>query len=169
MSTASSLPDEPDDRLPIDPDVGDEPRADRPRALHGQPAAIAVVFAGGAIGTALRESLVLAFPAQQGVPFTVLAINVVGAFLLGLLLEALTRRGPDEGIRRSLRLLLGTGVLGGFTTYSALEADSALLLGSDAPLVGAAYALATVTIGAAASWAGIALGRTIGLRGRARA
>ncbi|MFT4306846.1 MAG: CrcB family protein [Microbacterium sp.] len=127
------------------------------RPVHLRPASIAVVFAGGAVGTAAREALSLAFPPADGIPFVILGINVTGAFLLGFLLDALVRRGPDESTRRMLRLLLGTGVIGGFTTYSALAADAARLIGSGAVLAGILYGLATVLVGAAATWAGIAL------------
>ena len=149
---------EPDPALPIDPDVdADESVSGAPRPVHLRPSTLAVVFAGGAVGTAAREALSLAFPPVDGVPYAILVINVVGAFLLGVLLEALVRRGPDHGRRRTLRLLLGTGVLGGFTTYSALAADTAALLGSGAAPAGILYALGTVLIGAVATWAGIAV------------
>lgn len=115
-----------------------------------------LVAAGGAVGTAAREGLTLAFPAVDGVPFAVLGINLVGAFLLGVLVEALARRGPDTGRRRTVRLTLGTGVLGGFTTYSALSTDSALLLLDGRWSVGAAYPLGTVVIGAGMTVAGVA-------------
>ncbi|WP_371740714.1 CrcB family protein, partial [Frigoribacterium sp. CFBP 13712] len=86
---------------------------------------IGLVALGGTIGTGLREALALSFPAAPGsIPVTILLINVVGAFALGLLLESLMRRGPDAGRRRDLRLFIGTGVLGGFTTYSALAVDT---------------------------------------------
>ncbi|MFT4212541.1 MAG: CrcB family protein [Microbacterium sp.] len=143
--------------LPIDPDVEVAQSAGAPRPVHLRPAYIAVVFAGGALGTAAREALSLAFPPADGIPFVILGINVAGAFLLGFLLDALVRRGPDEGTRRMLRLLLGTGVMGGFTTYSALAADAARLIGSGSALAGILYGLATVLVGAAATWAGIAL------------
>jgi CrcB protein len=89
------------------------------------------------------------------VPVVIVDINVVGAFLLGLLLAALTRRGPDEGARLRVRLLLGTGVLGGFTTYSALATDTTVLLTGGAVGPALLYALGTVLIGALASWIGI--------------
>ncbi|MBD4267628.1 CrcB family protein, partial [Xanthomonas citri pv. citri] len=69
--------------------------------------ALGLVFAGGVVGTAVREALSLAFPAIGGVPVTIFAINVVGAFALGMLLEALVRCGPDVGARRSVRLFVG--------------------------------------------------------------
>ncbi len=121
-----------------------------------------MVAFGGAIGTGAREAISLAIPPIGGLPVAILGINVVGAFLLGLLLESLLRRGPDAGRRRDLRLFLGTGVLGGFTTYSALAADSSVLLIEGSDLVGVLYAVGSVVLGALASWGGIVLARRIG-------
>jgi CrcB protein len=90
------------------------------------------------------------------VPVIILAINVVGAFALGCLLDSLTRRGADEGARRTARLLLGTGVLGGFTTYSALATGTSLLLTAGQAGAAIAYGLATVVLGGLATFAGIA-------------
>jgi CrcB protein len=118
---------------------------------------LALVAVGGACGTALREALSLSVPPVGGVPVVTIVINVAGAFLLGLLLEALVRSGADASRQQALRLLLGTGALGGFTTYSALAVDSNLLLGSDGPLRGLAYAAGTLVLGALATWAGIAV------------
>ncbi|MCR6711486.1 MAG: CrcB family protein [Demequina sp.] len=145
--------------LPHDPDIEVEDSDAGPtRPLHFRPAYLALVFAGGAVGTSAREALSLAFPAVNGIPVTIFAINVAGAFLLGVLLESLVRRGPDHGRRRTLRLLLGTGFMGGFTTYSALATDAAHLIGDGRAGAGVAYGLATVLIGAVATWAGIGLG-----------
>ncbi|MCQ9368448.1 CrcB family protein [Brevibacterium sp. 50QC2O2] len=130
------------------------------RPLHLRPRYLLLVFAGGTLGTAARAALSLALPASGGIPWTILAINVLGAFVLGFLLDDLNRLGPDEGWRRRVRLFGGTGFMGGFTTYSALATDSASLIGSAEPGLTAAgifYALATILVGAAASWAGIAL------------
>ena len=123
--------------------------------MHLRWSHLALVFAGGTIGTGLRQLLVLLVPPVDGVPVVIVGINVVGAFLLGLLLAALTRRGPDEGARLRVRLLLGTGVLGGFTTYSALATDTTVLLTGGAVGPALLYALGTVLIGGLASWLGI--------------
>ena len=138
-------------------------RTDTPdeRPVHLRWRSIGLVVLGGTIGTGLREALALTFPAAPGtLPVTILLINLVGAFALGLLLETLVRRGPDDGRRRDLRLLVGTGVLGGFTTYSALAVDTATLLGDALP-VGVAYAVGSVVVGSLASWAGIAVGAAL--------
>lgn len=145
--------------LPVDSDIEID---DRPggsvRPIHLRWQYLALVAAGGTIGTAAREALSLAIPPVSGIPVAILSINVAGAFALGFLLEALARRGPDAGTRRTLRLFLGTGMLGGFTTYSALTTDTAVLLMNGDTGTGVLYALATVLIGAAASIAGIAAG-----------
>src|SRR5690606_25623484 len=119
-------------------------------ALHRDLRLIALVAAGGAVGTLARHLLATAFEDDGGLPMTTLAINVAGAFLLGVLLEALVRRGADTDGSRRLRLGLGAGVLGGFTTFSALAVElERLLTDGDVALAGA-YALASVVFGVAA-------------------
>jgi CrcB protein len=143
-------------RLALPRDVRSADR--RPRAVHLQPVHLGVVALGGAVGTAAREALSITIPSIGGFPVAVLAINVSGAFVLGLLLEALARRGPDEGRRRLARLLVGTGFCGGFTTYSSLSASTAVLLATGAAGPAVLYSLGTLLVGGAASWAGIAFG-----------
>lgn len=121
---------------------------------------LVVVAVGGAVGVAGREAIILAVPTLGSIPIAILIVNVVGAFLLGLLVESLAQRGPDIGRRRSVRLLLGTGALGGFTTYSALAADGAVLLGSD-PAIGVPYLLGTLVLGGIAAFLGILIGSTV--------
>lgn len=121
------------------------------------------MFAGGALGTLARELLILAVPPLGRLPLAILLANVVGAFLLGLLLELLSR-GEDRGRRRAARLLLGTGVLGGFTTYSALAGAVSLMLVDGLAILALAYGLGSVLLGVLAAWAGVALGAR-GLRG----
>jgi fluoride exporter len=145
--------------------VGDADGIRHPRPVHLHWRYVGLVALGGVFGTATREALALTIPVNGVFPFAIFLVNIIGAFLLGVLLEGLTRRGPDAGRRRTLRLLLGTGFLGGFTTYSALAVDSALLLSSQAGTadgaqigVGLGYAFGTVLAGALATWGGIAVG-----------
>jgi CrcB protein len=125
---------------------------------------IAVVAAGGAVGTAAREAVSLAVPPAGALPVAILAVNLVGAFVLGVLLEALQRRGPDEGGRRLLRLAAGTGFCGGFTTYSTLAVGAAALLRTGPAVLGAAYGAGSVLLGVAVAWLGILVGTAIGGR-----
>lgn len=119
---------DPNPALPLDSDVeAVESPADRPRPVHLSWPNIALVAAGGALGTGLRYLAALLVPSWAEVSMATLAVNVVGAFLLGVLLELLADRSADAGWSRRLRLALGTGALGGFTTYSALATDTATL------------------------------------------
>nr|WP_241732239.1 CrcB family protein [Galbitalea soli] len=97
-------------------------------------------------------------PAIDGVAVVIVGINLLGALALGVLLEALVRSGPDEGRRRAIRLFVGTGVLGGFTTYSTLAVTTAGLLGEGRAAVGLGYALGSVILGALATTLGIVIG-----------
>ncbi|PZQ88260.1 MAG: hypothetical protein DI534_12435 [Leifsonia xyli] len=154
--TPASAPDDDFAELPLDPDVEVvEAPPGPPVPVHLRPAFLGVVFLGGVAGTAAREGLGLVIPSAGGVPWAILVANLAGAFALGVLLEALVRRGPDHGIRRRLRLLLGTGFLGGFTTYSALATDTAVLFGAGNAGLATAYALGSVVVGALATTAGI--------------
>ncbi|WP_326959457.1 MULTISPECIES: fluoride efflux transporter FluC [unclassified Arthrobacter] len=110
---------------------------------------------GGGAGVLSRYGLDETVPSSSGWPLATLLINLSGAWALGGLLEALHRRGPDIGIRRSLRLLLGTGFLGGFTTYSALALQSVLLLALEDNSSATLYLALSLFGGALASWAGI--------------
>ncbi|NNC11164.1 CrcB family protein [Planctomonas sp. JC2975] len=119
---------------------------------------VGLVALGGAIGTGTREALSLVIPAAGAFPTAIFMINLTGAFALGVVLEFLLRLGPDEGRRRALRLLVGTGFMGGYTTYSTLAVGIAVTFGSGQELVGIGYGLASVVAGAAASVAGILVG-----------
>lgn len=151
----NSRPAEP--LLPVDSDIeAAESRGGAAKPVHLSWTNIGLVAAGGAIGTCVRYVVSEAVPQVQGIPVATLCINVVGAFLLGVLLEAVALRGEDAG--RLVRLLAGTGALGGFTTYSTLANDTAAMI-TAAPVHAIGYALTTVLGGAAAALAGIALAR----------
>lgn len=133
------------------------------RAPYRSPAMLGIVFIGGALGTGTREALNLAFGDINGVPVTIFAINILGAFVLGALVTSLATRGSDDRFR-ALRIFLGTGVLGGFTTYSALAYDSASLMGLGRTGWALAYAVGSVILGVLASLAGVAIGGWLGRR-----
>ncbi len=93
--------------------------------MDTRPAALAVVAGGGAAGALARWAIVATWPtAAGGAGWGTLAVNLLGCFLLGVLAA---RAAPDT----LLRLGLGTGVLGGFTTFSTLvvETDRGLAAG----------------------------------------
>ncbi|MGP9527662.1 CrcB family protein [Arthrobacter sp. S41] len=119
---------------------------------------LALVFVGGTLGTASRLALSLLQPQGLNLPVMVLLVNVVGAFALGWLLTSLSARGPETSARRRIRLLVGTGFMGGFTTYSALATDSMLLTNDGSVLLGLGYGLGTVLVGALATWCGMLVG-----------
>lgn len=112
---------------------------------------ILLVAAGGTAGTAARLGLGLMLPDVGGFPVAVLVANVLGALLIGLLAARLPATAE-------LRLALGTGVLGGFTTYSAFMTGT-LSLWADAPVIAVAYAVGSLTLGLAAAALGLRLGR----------
>jgi CrcB protein len=152
--------DRPERGLPHDPDVEvDEDSLGRPLPVHLTPSAIGLVFAGGSLGVLARAGLDRIFPAGTGFPTTTFVINLVGAFALAVLIEALALLGHDGGHRRVVRLLVGTGVLGGFTTYSALAVQTDALLRSGQAATALTYAAGTVALGLMASLTGIALAR----------
>ena len=124
--------------------------------------ALMLVGLGGAFGTALRYAVSNAIPAVDGLRTGIFVVNVSGAFLIGVLIELLALRGDDTGRRRQLRLLLGTGVLGGYTTYSALALDAASLFDLNRVTASIGYGVATVIVGGVATWLGIVLARRIG-------
>lgn len=114
--------------------------------------AAALVGAGGFVGTGARFGLGLLFPVPDGaLPLTIFAVNLLGALALGVLVGA-------AGQRRELQLLLGTGLLGGFTTYSALATDAAALLQGGDWAAGLGYGMGTMLAGGVLSVAGLALG-----------
>ncbi len=139
--------------------------ARRVRGVH--PRWLFLIFGGAAFGTTARSLLEGAWPATPGAfPWTTFWINAGGSLLLGVLLEAIAESGGDSGWRRGLRLGFGTGVLGGFTTYSTFSVETVLLLRSGNWLLATGYALASVVTGVVAAMLGVRLVRwtTRGLR-----
>ncbi|WP_440717527.1 FluC/FEX family fluoride channel [Gordonia oryzae] len=145
---------------PIDPD------SPAPRPLHLQPGALVLVFFGGIAGTGMRYLLEELFPAHgTGWLWATFGINLSGSLILGALLEVLALAGPDDGWRRRIRVLVGTGLCGSYTTYSSLALETAQLGHRGAPATAIAYAAVSVVGGIVCAWAGIALAGAA-LRGR---
>lgn len=133
-----------------------------PARLHGVSALeLAAVFVGGLLGTTLRLliDLALAHDLDEFAVSTLL-VNTLGAFALGLLVAALWPRVPGW-----VRAGLGPGILGSFTTFSAL-AVSVVVLTQAGDLVGAVLTVVlSIGLGMLAAWAGLTLGARLGLSG----
>lgn len=142
--------------LPIDADVDHAGHYHGP--LHLRWRYVYVVFLGGAFGATARYLVSLYVPRTDSLPWPTLAVNLVGAFLLGLLLERIVISGPDHGWHRLARLHFGTGFLGAFTTYSSFAVETVLLAHDNRWLMAVAYLLVTVLGGALLSAAGIKVG-----------
>ena len=123
-----------------------------------------IVFIGAGIGGAMRHGVNLAAAALLGSGFGygTLAVNVVGSLAMGALAAFLAFQGE---IAQPWRLFLATGVLGGFTTFSAFSLDAALLFERGQLALAAIYVLASVIGSIAALFAGLALVRQLGLSG----
>lgn len=131
---------------------GSAPDADRLPPAR----AVAAVALGGTIGAVLRVGLARAFPVEPGrLPWTTLAENVAGAFLLGLVLVLVLERWRP---RRDVRPFLCTGVLGSFTTFSNYTVEIAALAPGYA-WTGVVYALVSIIAGLGAAWLGMRIAR----------
>jgi fluoride exporter len=118
-----------------------------------------IVFLGAGIGGALRHGVNLAAVRLfgYGFPFGTLVVNIVGSFLMGLCAGYF---GWRTGVPQHMRLFLTTGILGGFTTFSAFSLDAALLLERHASALAAAYLAGSVVFSVLALFAGLSLFRT---------
>jgi fluoride exporter len=117
------------------------------------------VFLGAGIGGALRHAVNLGSARLFGTDFPAgtMIVNVAGSFLMGLLAGYFAYR---TGVPQQTRLFLTTGVLGGFTTFSAFSLDAALLVERHAYPLAAAYMLGSVVLSLVALFAGLSLFRT---------
>lgn len=119
-----------------------------------------LVFLGGGIGAAMRHGVnrVALGWFGSGFPYGTLFVNVLGGLLLGALTELLLAKG---GVSQEFRLFLTTGLLGGFTTFSAFSLEAGLMWqrGDYAPLT--AYVAASVLLSIAAVFAGMGAVRAI--------
>ncbi|WP_269713684.1 fluoride efflux transporter CrcB [Caulobacter sp. NIBR2454] len=119
------------------------------------------VMAGGAIGSAARY-----FAGQQagrllgtGWPYGTFAVNLIGGLLMGVLVAVLAQKGGADQER--WRALLGVGVLGGFTTFSAFSLETALMIERRDYAVALTYVVASATLSIAAVFAGLMLTRKV--------
>ena len=120
-----------------------------------------LVAAGGAIGASLRHLVNLAALRLVGpnFPWGTMAINIAGCFAMGVFIEMLARR---FGASNEVRLFVATGILGGFTTFSAFSLDFAVLWERGAMVSALAYALVSVIGSLLALFLGLWLARSLG-------
>jgi fluoride exporter len=147
--------------LPHDPDLGPEGETavDGPVPSRPGPLILLAVLTGGLAGTLARYEVAISWAAPAGhFPEAIFAINTSGSFLLGLLLTALLRPPPHF---RALRALLGTGLLGGWTTYSTVAVGASALTKQGHLPLAAAYLGASLAAGLVAVGLGMALGRAL--------
>jgi fluoride exporter len=119
-----------------------------------------LVFLGAGIGGAMRHgvnSLTLRL-LGPGLPYGTFAVNVIGSFAIGVLAGWFAFRGEAS---QGMRLFLTTGILGGFTTFSAFSLDAALLYERGALGTFAAYVAGSVLVSLFALFAGLALFRPV--------
>ncbi|KTQ85580.1 camphor resistance protein CrcB [Aureimonas ureilytica] len=120
-----------------------------------------LVALGGGLGSVLRYGAGLAAARWLGTafPFGTLFVNVTGSFAMGVLVEFLARR--YGGADANLRLLLATGVLGGYTTFSSFSLDFATLAERGELATAFVYLAVTILAGLGALFAGLALARQV--------
>jgi CrcB protein len=124
---------------------------------------IFLIFVGGGIGAALRHVVNVLSAQWLGLtfPWGTLIANVTGSFIIGALAAYFAFRG-DAVWSQPLRLFLTTGILGGYTTFSAFSLDFALLFERGEVAQAVAYVLASVGLSLAAVFLGLFVVRSIG-------
>jgi fluoride exporter len=133
--------------------------ARRPSPWHGQGPVVAVVAVGGGIGATARYGASLLWPTDAtGFPWTTLWVNVVGCFVIGLFMVVIT---DVWAAHRLVRPFFGTGVLGGFTTFSTYAVDIQRLVDAGHPRTGLAYLAATLCAALTAVWLCVAATRRV--------
>jgi CrcB protein len=138
--------------LPVDPDVTRAADVPPPR-IHRD--VVGVIAVGGALGALARWGVAEALPHDSGrFPWDTLSTNVCGCLLIGVLMVLVSERVPRQ---RLVRPFLGTGILGGFTTFSTYVVDTRTLVAADRPAVAAAYLVGTLVAGLLAVVVGLRL------------
>ena len=119
---------------------------------------VVAVLVGGIVGTALRLGVDALVPhGDDGFPLSTLAVNTIGAFALGFLVARVWDRATSW-----LRAGLGAGLLGSFTTFSAVAVSLVSLGQAGQWMLAAGWLAATLVLGLTAAWLGIRLGRPRG-------
>ena len=122
---------------------------------------VLLVFLGGGVGSVARHGVNIATARLFGTafPWGTLFVNVVGSFLMGLLAAWFAFKAGAGGSQHA-RLLMTTGFLGGFTTFSTFSLDTALMWERDAYVVAIVYVVVSVVFGVLGLFGGLALVRS---------
>jgi len=117
-----------------------------------------IVFLGGGLGAAVRHGINIGVARTLGTafPYGTLLINITGSFIMGLVAAYFAFKGDAS---QHWRLFLTTGILGGYTTFSAFSLDAALLYERGEIGMSALYVAASVALAIAGLFAGFALVR----------
>jgi CrcB protein len=123
---------------------------------------VLLVFLGGGAGSVARHGVNVATARLFGTdfPWGTLCVNVVGSFVMGLLAAWFAFKG-GAGWSQHARLLLTTGFLGGFTTFSTFSLDTALMWERDAYVVAGVYVAVSIVFGVLGLFGGLALVRSL--------
>ncbi|MEU6606752.1 fluoride efflux transporter CrcB [Streptomyces shenzhenensis] len=133
-------------------------------APHGHAQVLTVIAVGGAIGACARYAAALLWPTGTAdFPWTTLGVNAVGCLVIGVFLVAITEGWTAHPL---LRPFFGTGVLGGFTTFSTYCADIERLVRAERVGLALAYLLATVVLALVAVRIGAVAARRLALTRR---
>lgn len=129
------------------------------RTLNPQAPVVAVVALGGAVGACARYGAALLWPtADGGFPWTTLVVNVIGCAVIGVFMVVISEVWAAH---RLVRPFFGTGVLGGFTTFSTYAVDIQRLVDGDRARSGLAYLGLTLLAALAAVWSAVWLTRRV--------
>ena len=119
-----------------------------------------LVFLGGGLGAAVRHGVNrAAFTLSPNFPAGTMAINILGCFLMGMVIGWLALRGQD--VSTNAKLLLTTGILGGFTTFSAFSLDAAYLWQRGETMNAVLYVVGSAGLSLIAVFTGLALMRNL--------
>ncbi|MFJ5774026.1 fluoride efflux transporter CrcB [Streptomyces sp. NPDC093094] len=129
---------------------------------HARAPVVAVVAVGGAIGATARYAASLQWPARAGsFPWTTFWVNVCGCAVIGAFMVLVTEA---RTVHRLVRPFFGTGVLGGFTTFSTYAVDIQQLLQHGRPATALACLAATLLSAVTAVWLAVTAARRVLLR-----
>ncbi|WP_369241106.1 fluoride efflux transporter CrcB [Streptomyces sp. R21] len=135
------------------------PTARRTPGWRGQAPIVAAVALGGGVGASARYGAAQLWPVQTGgFPWTTFWVNVVGCAVIGVFMVVIT---DVWAAHRLVRPFFGTGVLGGFTTFSTYAVDIQKLVDTGHPRTGLAYLAATLLAALAAVWLAVTAARRV--------